>query len=162
MRKKPATAAALAAFGLLTACTSPSDEKLAQTEAAQCSDLAVTQSGTLEGSGNTVGWIAGLDWGTGTLTLNDGTQHKFHYRGLTGLETGATRASFKGAVYNLTTIEDMVGVFYGTSQKFDLAIGKGQFVLNNSKCVVIEVDTATQGVQLAAPGPDGVHIQLAP
>jgi hypothetical protein len=41
-------------------------------------DLPVT--GTVEGRATTVGFIVGARWGEGTLTLNDGSQHKFNGR----------------------------------------------------------------------------------
>jgi len=165
MKKTLVLGLALAALGALTACSSSSDKKMADkdmadTSSAQCAGKTVSESGTLDGTGDSIGWIAGVDWGSGTLTLNDGTQHKFHYRGVKGLETGLAHASFKGEVYNLQNIEDFIGVYYGAGQNFDLIVGKGQYVLNNSKCVVIKVTAKTEGVQLSAPGPGGVHVQL--
>ena len=151
---------ALVALGSLTACSSGSDKMMDDTATAKCGNKTVAKSGILDGSGDSIGWIAGVDWGTGTLTLNDGTQHSFHYRGVKGLETGIAHASFQGEVYNLQNIEDFIGVYYGAGQNFDLGVGKGQYVLNNSKCVVIKVTAKTEGVQLSAPGPGGIHVQL--
>jgi len=159
MKNKVLMGFALAVLGGLTACSS-SDKKMEDTATATCGNKTVAESGTLDGSRDSIGWIAGVDWGTGTLTLNDGTQHKFHYRGVKGLETGLAHASFEGEVYNLQNIEDFIGAYYGAGQNFDLGVGKGQYVLNNSKCVVIKVEAKTEGVQLSAPGPGGIHVQL--
>ena len=52
-------------------------------------DLPV--SATLEGRATTVGFIIGVRWGEGTLTLNDGSQHKFTGSGAKLLETGAAK-----------------------------------------------------------------------
>lgn len=161
MKKAMLLGLGLIVIGGLTACTSSADKKTAASTTAQCAGKTVAESGTLDGSGDAIGWIAGVDWGTGTLTLKDGSQHKFHFRGVKGLETGLAHASFKGEVYNLQNIEDFIGVYYGAGQNFDLIVGKGQFVLNNSKCVVIKVEAKTEGLQLSAPGPDGIHVQLA-
>jgi hypothetical protein len=49
-------------------------------------DLPVT--GTAEGRATTVGFIVGARWGEGTLTLNDGSQHKFTGKGAKLIETG--------------------------------------------------------------------------
>ncbi|MDX1401222.1 MAG: hypothetical protein R3245_04810 [Kiloniellales bacterium] len=151
---------ALVAVGALGACESTSGQKPEDTATAKCGDKTVTQSGTLEGSGDSVGWIAGVNWGEGTLTLNDGTQHKFHYRGVKGLETGIAHASFKGEVYNLQNIEDFIGVYYGAGKSFNLIVGSGEFAINNSKCVVIKAKSKSEGIQLSAPGPGGIHVQL--
>lgn len=160
MRMRWSLGLVVAGMGMLAACSSSSDKKMEDTAVAKCGDKTVAQSGTLEGTGDSIGWIAGVDWGSGTLTLADGTQHTFHYRGVKGLETGLAHASFKGEVYNLQNIEDLIGVYYGAGKNFDLIVGSGEYVLNNSKCVVIKVTSKTEGIQLSAPGPGGVHVQL--
>ena len=40
------------------------------------------KSGTFEGSGKTVGFIAGVKWGSGILTLADGRTFNFSVKGL--------------------------------------------------------------------------------
>lgn len=160
MAEKWAIGLALVVTGALAACSSSSDKSAEDTTTAKCGNQTVTQSGTLEGDGDSIGYIAGVDWGSGTLTLSDGTQHKFHYRGAKGLETGIAHASFKGEVYNLQNIEDFIGVYYGSGKSINLGVGSGEYVLNNSKCVVIKAKSSSEGIQLSAPGPGGIHVML--
>jgi len=159
MTKEWGSVLAFLAALILGGCASD-DSKMEESKTAKCGDKTVTQSGTVDGSGDSVGWIAGVDWGSGTLTLNDGTKHTFHYRGVKGLETGIAHANFTGEVYNLENIEDFIGVYYGAGKSFNLVVGSGEFVVNNSKCVVIKGKSKSEGVQLSAPGPGGIHVQF--
>jgi hypothetical protein len=120
-------------------------------------------SGTFTANATTVGFIAGVRWGSGTLTLKGGTKVNFSFKGMKALETGASVREIEGEVYNLKNIEDFIGVYYGGSQQMTMGTaGKGEAVINNSKCVVIKAKAKGEGVNLSAPGPSGVHVQLAP
>ena len=46
---------------------------------AQDKKVKLVKAGTLEVKGGTVGFLVGFRWGTGTLTLNDGTKLKFSF-----------------------------------------------------------------------------------
>ncbi len=122
-------------------------------------DLPV--SGTIEGRVTTVGFIVGVRWGEGTLTLNDGSQHKFTGSGAKLLETGAAEVTFKGNVYNLEKIENFEGDFAAVSGGLTVIKGlTGGAVLNNGNCVYINVEIESKGVRLSAPAPGGVLIKL--
>ena len=66
-----------------------------------------------------------------------------------------------GEVYNLKKIEDFIGVYYGAAASLKILKGKGEAVVNNSKCVVVKVKASGTGLQLSAPGSGGVYVQLA-
>ena len=122
-------------------------------------DLPV--AGTIEGRATTVGYIVGVRWGEGTLTLNDGSQHKFTGSGAKLLETGVAEVTFKGNLYNLENLEDFEGDYAAVSTGLTVIEGiTGGAVLNNDNCVYINVDIESEGVRLSAPAPGGVLIKL--
>ncbi len=52
---------------------------------AQEKKVKLVNAGTLEVKGRTVGFLVGFRWGTGTLTLNNGTKLKFSFTGVKAL-----------------------------------------------------------------------------
>lgn len=119
------------------------------------------KSGTIVASAKSVGFMAGIRWGGGEVTLNNGQKFNFKFKGLKLLDTGAAATDFVGEVYNLKKVEDFIGVYYGAAANLKLVKGKGEAVVNNSKCVVVKVKASGMGVQLSAPAPGGVYVQLA-
>ena len=128
----------------------------------RCGDVDDKLAGTFEGSGAAAGLIAGVRWGRAILTLTNGEQYPLNYTGYKLLDVGVSGVEFTGKVYNLSRIEDLVGTYYGSGGSFGLAIGEGEVLLNNSRCVVITARSKTKGVQLSPPGPGGFTVQLAP
>ena len=129
--------------------------------AQDCPEGDLPVAGTVEGRATTVGFIIGARWGEGTLTLNDGSQHKFTGKGAKLLETGAAEVTFKGNVYNLEKLEDFEGDYAAVGQGLTVIEGlTGGAVLKNDKCVYINVDIESEGVRLSAPAPGGVLISL--
>ena len=117
----------------------------------------LVQAGTIEVKGGSVGFIVGVKWGTGTLTLNDGTKLKFSAKGGKLLETGVAEIDLVGKVYNLKKTADFEGTF--TSFSGGMTIGKELFGfvnLENARGVIISVKSKNKGVRLSAPGPGGV------
>jgi hypothetical protein len=126
-----------------------------------CPEGDLPVSATIEGRATTVGWIVGVRWGEGTLTLNDGSQHKFTGSGAKLLETGVAEVTFAGNVYNLEKLEDFEGDYAAVSG--GLTVIKGLHIgalLKNDKCVYLNVDMESEGVRLSAPAPGGVLIKL--
>lgn len=122
-------------------------------------DLPV--SATVQGEMTTVGFIVGVRWGQGTLTLNDGSEHKFTAQGAKLLETGAAKVQFKGKVYNLQKLEDFAGDYGSVSGGLTVIKGlTGGAVLTNDKCVYINVEGESEGIRLSAPAPGGVLVKL--
>ena len=128
---------------------------------AQDKKVKLVKAGTLEVKGGTVGFLVGFRWGTGTLTLNDGTKLKFSFKGLKALETGAVEVKATGTVYNLKKPADFEGIF--TSFSGGMTLGKelfGFMNIENARGVIVSVKSANQGVRLSAPGPGGVHVSF--
>jgi hypothetical protein len=128
---------------------------------AQDKKVKLVKAGTLEVKGGSVGFLVGFRWGTGTLTLNNGTKLKFSFKGLKALETGAAEIKAVGTVYNLKKPADFEGTFTGFSG--GMTLGKelfGFINLENSRGVIVSVKSANKGVRLSAPGPGGVHVSF--
>ena len=128
---------------------------------AQEKKVKLVKAGTLEVKGGTVGFLVGFRWGTGTLTLNDGTKLKFSFKGLKLLETGAVEVKAVGTVYNLKKPADFEGTFTGFSGGMTLAKELFGFVnLENARGVIVSVKSANKGVRLSAPAPGGVDVSF--
>lgn len=129
--------------------------------AEDCPEGDLPAAGTIEGRATTVGFIVGARWGEGTLTLNDGSQHKFAGKGAKLLETGAAEVTFKGSVHNLQKLEDFDGDYAAVSGGLTVIKGlDAGALLKNDKCVYLNVDMESEGVRLSAPAPGGVLITL--
>ncbi len=92
MFKKLLTASAVA-----IAATAFSNMALAQggeEKAKACDRDNLVQSGTLQFSMTQIGFLLGVRWGEGVLTLNDGFQLSFDVSGAKLLETGIAKANF--------------------------------------------------------------------
>ncbi len=149
-----AVAIAAAAFG---------DMALAQggeEEAKACDRDNLVQSGTLQFSMTSVGFLLGVRWGEGVLTLNNGEQHSFDVSGAKLLETGIATANFEGEVYNIRSLEHFEGTYYGASTKITVIKGKGELQTNNANCVFIRARSTGGGLQLSAPAPEGLAIKF--
>ena len=128
---------------------------------AQAKKVKLVKAGTLEVKGGTVGFLVGFRWGTGTLTLNDGTKLKFSFKGLKLLETGAVEIKAVGTVYNLKKPADFEGTYTGFSGGLTVAKELFGFVnLENARGVIVSVKSANKGVRLSAPGPGGVYVSF--
>jgi hypothetical protein len=153
MPLRAALAAVALTFATLQASPAPAEEHCPK------GDLPI--AGTVEGRATTVGFIVGARWGEGTLTLNDGSQHKFTGKGAKLIETGVAEVTFKGNVYNLEKLEHFEGDYAAVSGGLTVIKGlDAGAVLKNDNCVYINVDTETEGLRLSAPAPGGVWISL--
>jgi hypothetical protein len=158
MLKKLLTASAVAIAA--TAFSNMALAQSAEATAKACDRDNLTQSGTLQFSMTSIGFLVGVRWGEGVLTLNDGFQLTFDVSGAKLLETGVAKANYVGEVYNLTNIEDFEGTYWGASTKLTLVKGKGELQTNNSNCVFIRARSTGGGLQLSAPAPEGLAIKF--
>ncbi len=158
MLKKFLTASAVAiaatAFGNMALAQSGEEKAKA------CDRDNLVQSGTLQFSMTQIGFLLGVRWGEGVLTLNDGFQLSFDVSGAKLLETGIAKANFEGEVYNLTNLPDFEGTYYGASTKITMFKGKGELQTNNANCVFIRARSTSGGLQLSGPAPEGLAIKF--
>ena len=127
-----------------------------------CPEGDPVKAGSIVANAKTVGFIVSARWGEGTLTLNDGSQHRFHASGVKLIETGASEVDIKATVYNLDKLEDFEGDYGTISGGLTLIKGiTGGAVLSNDNCVYIHVDEMeSAGVKLSAPAPGGILIEF--
>ena len=129
-------------------------------EVKKCDRENLVQSGTIIYKVSRVGFLIGVSWGDGTLTLNNGERHAFDVMGAKILETGIAEAKIEGEVYNLKQTADFEGTYYGSSTQMTLVKGKGEVITNNANCVFIRARAATGGIQLSAPAPEGLQFKF--
>ena len=158
MLKKLLTASAVAIAA--TAFSNTALAQSAEATAKACDRDNLTQSGTLQFSMTSIGFLVGVRWGEGVLTLNDGFQLSFDVSGAKLLETGIATAKFEGEVYNLNNLEDFEGTYYGASTKITVVKGKGELQTNNANCVFIRARSTGGGLQLSGPAPEGLSIKF--
>ncbi len=125
-----------------------------------CDRNNLVQSGTLQFSMTRIGFLLGVRWGEGVLTLNDGFQLSFDVSGAKLLETGISTAKFEGEVYNIRNLEDFEGTYYGASTQITVFKGKGELQTNNANCVFIRARSTGGGLQLSGPAPEGLAIKF--
>ena len=107
---------------------------------------------------SSIGFLVGVRWGTGILTMANGGQRKFRILGAKVLETGAAKSVIDGEVYNLHSVDDFEGTYLGASQKISIVKSAGEGIANNAKCVVVKYRAVGAGLQLSAPAPGGVEV----
>ena len=107
-----------------------------------------------------IGFLLGVRWGEGVLTLNSEEQHSFDVSGAKLLETGVSTANFGGEVYNIRNLEDFEGTYYGASTQITVIQGKGELQTNNANCVFIRARSTSGGLQLSGPAPEGLAIKF--
>ena len=119
-----------------------------------------TPDGVISGEVKSVGYLVGLRWGNGVLTLSNGERHRFSILGAKLLETGVAKNVISGEVYNLNSLADFEGTYFGAAKKISIVKSKGEAVANNKQCVVVKLRSVGHGLQLSGPAPGGVEISL--
>jgi hypothetical protein len=121
-----------------------------------------TPSGTISLETTSIAAGAGIQWGDGTLTLNDGRQYNFTLKGLDVGSVGISQANAQGKVYNLNTLSDFDGTYIAGEASVAIGGGgPGVIAMRNRQGVIIELESVQQGAQLTI-GAEGVEIALKP
>ena len=120
--------------------------------AQEASDLSGTVTVTATSVAVGIGW----SWGSGTLTLLDGSEHRFKIDGLDIVAVGIKQATGVGHVYNLKKLEDFEGKYIKATAGATVGGGAGATSMRNDKGVVINLTGVGQGVdfRLAVSGMD--------
>jgi hypothetical protein len=123
-------------------------ERMAGAQEASALAGTVTVTATSVAAG--IGWT----WGTGELTLLDGSEHKFKVSGLDVVAVGFKQATGVGSVYNLKQLEDFEGQYVKAAVGAAVGGGMGATSLRNDKGVVIHLTGVGQGIdfRLAVSG----------
>ena len=113
-------------------------------------------SGTVTITATSIAAGIGWSWGSGTLTLLNGTEHRFKISGLDVVAVGIKQATATGNVYHLKKIEDFEGKYVKAAVGLTVGGGAGATTMQNDKGVVMNLTSVGQGVdiQLAVSGMD--------
>ncbi len=102
-----------------------------------------------------VGW----EWGGGTLTLKDGTTHRFEISGLNVLDVGISQVDASGEVYNLDQLSDFPGTYTAVDASAALIKGAGVLEMTNGKGTRMVLRSNQTGVRLQLGG-SGLTVTL--
>lgn len=117
------------------------------TPAAQAED----PSGTVLIESTSIALGVGVQWGGGTLVLNDGTTKTFKVEGLSVLDLGASKVKAFGKVFGLTDLADFPGDYSAIEASATLGkASKGDLIMKNKKEVILHLSPEGEGVQLTA------------
>ena len=113
-------------------------------------------SGSVSVTATSVAAGIGWSWGSGTLTLLDGSQHRFKVSGLDVVAVGIKQATAVGNVYHLKNVKDFEGKYVKAAAGIAVGGGVGATTMQNDKGVVISLTSVGQGidVRLAVSGMD--------
>ena len=130
------------------------------TLAASLAGVAAAQSknATLALSEGSVAAGIGYSWGKGTLNYA-GKTYRVKVEGLSVGEVGVTRATAKGTVSNLRTLDDFSGNYVAVGAGATAAGGADVSVMRNQNGVVVELTSTTQGASLKF-GAEGIRLTL--
>ena len=103
--------------------------------------------------------VSSLQWGDGTLTLNNGKTYRFTIAGLEVGGVGFAELRAQGTVYNLHKVSDLDGLYVAAEANMALGSGPGAQTLRNERGVVINLSSEQQGVKLTLGG-QGIRITL--
>jgi hypothetical protein len=142
-----AAAAAVILSGIATAQTPPPAPRL---------------SGNIAFSTKSVGFIVGVEWGSGTVTLRGGRVVHLRVRTLKAGMIGLEAVQASGRVFNLDPRRpgDIAGTYASIGGGITVGGGIGAQRMKNEKGVIIEIDETAQGLAAKIAGA-GVAIELA-
>lgn len=116
-------------------------------------------SGTVTMSIKAVALGVGVEWGSGTLTMYDGTNHDFKVSGLTLADVGAVSVEATGEVYQLVEAKDLEGTFLAGEAGGALVGGGSSLAMKNKHGVVMKLKSKQEGVRLTLAG-EGLKMTL--
>ena len=115
-------------------------------------------SGKVEIESKAVAVGIGFQWGGGTLTMYDGSTHKFTLKGLSVLDVGVSKVSASGEVFKLTDPQDFTGTYFAGQAGGALGGGGASIVMKNKKGVVMRLESKQKGVRLTL-APEGITVK---
>jgi hypothetical protein len=113
---------------------------------------------TIELSGGSVAAGIGYSWAKGILTYQ-GKHYPVKVDGLSIIHVGVSHYTASGAVYHMTQVTDINGVYTAVSAGAAIAGGASATAMKNSKGVVIQMTSTHIGLNFSL-GTKGVTISL--
>jgi hypothetical protein len=101
----------------------------------------------------------GYTWGEGALFFK-GKRYKFKVSGLSVVGLGFTKVKAEGQVYNLQSLEDFPGKYFGVEAGATLIKGSAGLLIKNTKGVIINLNAVQKGPELKL-GSGGLSIKPA-
>jgi hypothetical protein len=119
-------------------------------------------SGNIAFNTKSIGFIVGVEWGSGTVTLRGGRVLNLRVRTLKAGMIGLEAVQAAGRVYNLDPRRpaDIAGTYASIGGGITVGGGVGAQRMKNEKGVIIEIDETSQGLAAKIAGA-GVAIELA-
>jgi hypothetical protein len=119
-------------------------------------------AGNIAFSTKSIGFIVGVEWGSGTVTLRGGRVVHLRVRTLKAGMIGLEAVQAAGRVYNLDLRRpaDIAGTYASIGGGLTVGGGVGAQRMKNEKGVIIEIDETSQGLAAKIAGA-GVAIELA-
>ncbi len=114
--------------------------------------------GRITFSGGSVAFLAGVNWGSGTLTYR-GRHYPVRVSGLSVGAVGVNKYRASGAVYHLRRLGDIEGTYGAMEGSLTVGPGQGGIDMKNDKGVVISARSTSSGLKLTF-APTGVRIKL--
>ena len=115
-------------------------------------------SGKVEIESKAVAVGVGFQWGGGTLTMYDGSTHKFTLKGLSVLDVGVSSVTASGEVFKLTDPQDFAGTYFAGQAGGALGGGGASIVMRNRNGVVMRLESKQKGVRLTL-APEGISVK---
>lgn len=105
-------------------------------------------SGTVSIESKSIAIGVGVQWGHGTLTMDDGSTHKFKVNGLSIVDLGISKIQASGEVFHLVEAQDLVGTYLSGEAGAALIGGGATIAMKNENGVVIQLKSTQKGVKL--------------
>lgn len=123
--------------------------------------VAQVRSGTIALSTRSVGFIIGIEWGSGTMTLANNRSYQLRIRTLKAGMAGLEAVSASGYIYNLSPRrpQDITGTFAAIGAGLTIGGGLGAQRMQNEKGVIIDINETAQGLA-AKIAASGIAIEL--
>lgn len=109
-------------------------------------------SGTVEITSITIGVGIGVSWGDGSLTMPDGSKHKFSVQNVKFVAVGLATVKATGSVYNLKRVRDLEGSYRMDEAGIAIGGGVSGMRLKNEHDVVINLQATQLGVNFTLGG----------
>jgi len=117
-------------------------------------------SGNVEIESTSVALVVGFEWGTGTLSMYDGSNHEFKIGGISVVDIGVSKISLSGQVYRLKDPADFAGNYVSGEAGGALVAGGSGVVMKNEKGVVMRLKSKQKGLKLTLAG-KGLSVEMA-
>ena len=110
-------------------------------------------SGTVEIKSTSIALGIGVEWGHGTLTMNDGSTYSFDIKGVSVIDLGISTVEAEGKVYKLVEPKDLEGMYLSGEAGATLGFGGSGLAMKNQNGLILKLSSKQKGLKLTlAPG----------